>query len=174
MKNKIYSLSLTSVLFALAVVLSFAESLFPPVFSALPGVKIGLSNIVTMYALILISPKSALCICFLKAFFVLVTKGAVACSLSLTGGFLAVISMIIFKLFKAKTFFLGIIGGVMHNVGQLIVISFIYSNPFFLKILPVYIIFGCIFGSVTAVSLKLIMPAISHIKGCHLSDGRKI
>jgi len=164
MKNKIYSLSLSAMLFALAIVLSFAESLFPPVFSAFPGVKIGLSNIVTMYALILLSPKRAITICFLKALFVFITKGAVACFLSLGGGFLAVFTMIIFKFFNAKTLFLGIIGGVMHNVGQLFVIILIYSNPFFLKIMPVYIAFGCIFGSITAVSLKLIMPALSHIK----------
>ena len=67
--NKTHSIALSGLLFALAMALSFIEgTLVIP--GLLPGMKLGLANIVVMYALFFMGPKQALVLDVLKAFFV--------------------------------------------------------------------------------------------------------
>ena len=68
-------------LFALAMALSFLESLLPALPMLPPGIRLGLSNIVTMYALFVLGPVSGYTIAVLKALFVLLTRGAVAAAM---------------------------------------------------------------------------------------------
>ena len=90
--NKTHSIALSGLLFALAMALSFIEgTLVIP--GLLPGMKLGLANIVVMYALFFMGPKQALVLDVLKAFFVFLvsfplrrpalTAGDVAALLSL-------------------------------------------------------------------------------------------
>ncbi|MEG0110620.1 MAG: Gx transporter family protein, partial [Oscillospiraceae bacterium] len=61
------SVALTGMLFALAIVLSFAEGMLTPIFGLPPGVKLGLSNIVVMYALFFMGRKEAVMLIILKS-----------------------------------------------------------------------------------------------------------
>ena len=79
----------TGMLFALAMVLAWLESLLAPVLGLPPGVKPGLANVVVMYALFFASPWQALLLVLLKAGFGLLTRGGVAGLLSLAGGLLS-------------------------------------------------------------------------------------
>ncbi len=101
MKNKITPVSparriaLSSVLTAAALALSYAERLFPvTVLIPLPGVKLGLANIITMFALFFLGPVYSASIlaarCMLSALF---SGSAAALAMSLCGGFLALFSM---------------------------------------------------------------------------------
>ena len=72
--NKTHSIALSGLLFALAMALSFIEgTLVIP--GLLPGMKLGLANIVVMYALFFMGPKQALVLDVLKAFFVFLVSG---------------------------------------------------------------------------------------------------
>lgn len=79
--NKTHSIALSGLLFALAMALSFIEgTLVIP--GLLPGMKLGLANIVVMYALFFMGPKQALVLDVLKAFFVFLVSGWTAGFLS--------------------------------------------------------------------------------------------
>lgn len=90
--SKIHSIALSGLLFALAMALSFVEgTLVLP--GLLPGMKLGLANIVVMYALFFMGPKQALVLDLLKALFVFLVSGWTAGFLSLCGGLLSLLVM---------------------------------------------------------------------------------
>lgn len=164
--NNTKRLILTGLLFAIAIVLSMAESAFPPIFFAIPGIKLGLSNIAVMYCLFFLGKREAISIAVLKSGFVFITRGAVAAALSLTGGIFSVVVMIVLMLiFKEKISYLviSIAGALFHNIGQLIAISLIYTSIYIVAYLPVLIVFGVIAGIATSVLLKLILPAFKKL-----------
>mgnify|MGYP000891538714 CR=1 FL=1 len=84
-----YQVAFTGMLFALSMALAFLEGLLPTVAFLPPGVKLGLSNIITMYALFCVGEKRALLIALLISIFVLLTRCTVAGILSLSGGILS-------------------------------------------------------------------------------------
>lgn len=90
--SKTHSIALSGLLFALAMALSFIEgTLVIP--GLLPGMKLGLANIVVMYALFFMGPKQALVLDILKALFVFLVSGWTAGFLSLCGGLLSLLVM---------------------------------------------------------------------------------
>ena len=62
-------------LFALAIALSYLESLVSPLLGLMPAIKLGLSNIVVMYALLFLRTRTALLLVVLKALFAFLTRG---------------------------------------------------------------------------------------------------
>ena len=68
----------TGMLFALAIALSYLESLVSPLLGLMPAIKLGLSNIVVMYALLFLRTRTALLLVLLKALFAFLTRGATA------------------------------------------------------------------------------------------------
>ena len=90
--SKTHTIALSGLLFALAMALSFIEgTLVIP--GLLPGMKLGLANIVVMYALFFMGPKQALILDVLKALFVFLVSGWTAGFLSLCGGLLSLLVM---------------------------------------------------------------------------------
>lgn len=159
-------LVLTALLFAVALVLSVVENSFSPVTFIAPGVKLGLSNIAVMYALFFLEGKQAFTIAVLKALFVFITRGPIAGLLSLSGGILSLVVMILLLLiFKDKISYLilSIFGSVTHNVGQFIVISLIYTNMYLWVYLPVLLVAGVIAGIATSTLLRFILPAFKRL-----------
>jgi len=164
--NKTKSLVLAGLLFSIAIVLSIVENSFPPIMVAVPGVKLGLSNISVMYALFFLNKSQAFSIAVLKAMFVFLTRGFVASLLSLSGGILSLIIMIILlALFKDKISYLiiSIAGAVFHNIGQLLAISFIFTSIYIWAYLPVLLITGVLAGIATSTLLKFILPAFKKL-----------
>lgn len=161
-------LVLTALLFAVALVLSVVENSIPtvPIAIAVPGVKLGLSNIAVMYALFFLDKKPAFTIATLKALFVVITRGPIAGLLSFCGGMLSLLIMsVLILIFKDKIsyFVLSIFGSVFHNVGQFIAISFIYTNMYLWVYLPVLLIAGVVAGMATSTLLRFIMPAFKRL-----------
>lgn len=93
--------ALLGMLFALSMALSFLESMLTPFFGLMPAMKLGLSNIVVMYAVLFLNRRSALYLVLLKALFALLTRGVTAGFLSLCGGAL---SLAVFCLLLALPF----------------------------------------------------------------------
>ena len=108
-----------SALIAVAMILSYIESLVPA-FVAVPGVKVGLSNIATVFALYALGWPYAICVSLVRVFLsALLFGNAVGLIYSLSGAALALISMILLK--KTDRFSsigISVVGGVCHNVGQ--------------------------------------------------------
>ena len=64
MTNRVKSITSIGVLCALAIILSYIELLLPPIYAAVPGIKVGLPNIVIIYALYSLGVKKAAAISF--------------------------------------------------------------------------------------------------------------
>lgn len=164
MKTK--NIALSGLMLSLTIVLSVVESFFPPLPFLPPGVKIGLSNIVVMYSLFFIKIKYAFCLALFKSFFIFLTRGATAGLLSLGGGLLSILVIIIFiSIFKEKISYitLSILGAIFHNLGQIIIFGIITNNEYIFWYFPILIISGIIMGTLTGILLNAIMPAFKKI-----------
>ena len=167
MRNrKTKNVALSGLLFALALALSFIESTIAPLLGLMPGIKIGLANVVVMYALFFMGTRQALLLVVLKAFFVFLTRGAVAGFLSLSGGLLSLFIMVLLQHLPVKPtyFILSVCGAVFHNMGQLIAASLVLSSAFALGYAPVLLISGLVMGAVTSLSLKAVLPALQKLE----------
>ena len=158
-------IALLGLLFALAIVLSIVESILPnPV--PVPGVRLGLSNIVIMFALFNLKKSDALALVFLKALFAAATRGPVSGTLSLSGGLFALgIMLLLLFLMKEKSTYLliSIAGAVFHNIGQIAAASVILQTALW-AYLPVLFISGIITGFATSILLKLTSPAFLRLR----------
>ena len=160
-------LTRSAFMLALVIVLSVLESALPPISTQFPGIRMGLGNIVTMYALFTIGKKQAFTLNILKAFSVFITRGGVtAAALSLTGGILSLLVIIVLHtLLKNKVSYmaLSVAGAVFHNIGQLAAISVILDNAAAFAYLPVLIVSGVVMGSITGTILNTVMPRLNSI-----------
>lgn len=164
--TKTQKLVLTAILFALALVMSVLESWLPPVAIPVPGVKLGLSNIVVMFTLFFVGKSQALSVAVLKAGFVFLVRGFTSSFLSLCGGLLSIaVMMLIILIFKDKVSYLviSIFGAVFHNIGQFIAISILYTTMSLWAYLPFLIIAGIIAGVITSILLRIILPALQKL-----------
>ncbi len=159
------------ILGALSLVLGFFESVLLPEIPFLPpGAKLGLSNLVTMYASATAGFTGGLYIVLLKTLFALVTKGAVAAFMSLCGGMLSllVLCLMLKKEGKLFSFFgIGIASAVMHNMGQLIASCIVTGTAELLNYGKYLLVFALVTGSVTGIMLLLIMPRLKKIGGLY-------
>ena len=120
----------------------------------IPGVKLGLANIVTVYAMFVLGPVDALCILLCR-----ITLGSVFAGqmmsffYSLSGGLLCYLVMLgLRKLLSEKQIWIcSIIGAIAHNIGQIIVAIIISGTPYIISYLPVLLISGIITGSFTGI-----------------------
>ena len=109
--------ALLGMLFALSMALSFLESMLTPFFGLMPAMKLGLSNIVVMYAVLFLNRRSALYLVLLKALFALLTRGVTAGFLSLCGGALslAVFCLLLALPFTITGYIFSVSGALAHN-----------------------------------------------------------
>ena len=164
-KSKARTVALTGMLFALAITLSFLESMITPFLGLMPAVKIGLSNIVVMYALLFLSKKQAWALVLLKALFAFMTRGATAGFLSLCGGVLSLGVLCLLLLLPVSTtgYIFSAVGALAHNIGQLAGASLVLSSAMAWGYAPVLLISGLIVGYLTHWLFKTIMPYLSHV-----------
>lgn len=164
--RKVKRLALMGLLFALAMALSFLESLLPALPMLPPGIRLGLSNIVTMYALFVLGPVSGYTIAILKALFVLLTRGAVAAAMSAAGGVFSVTIMLLLSLLpgiKEQYLLLSVFGGAAHNIGQLVMARFIINNQYVWYYFPVLLAAGLLMGAITGMALQVVLPYLNRL-----------
>lgn len=158
-------LALCAVLAALALALSYMESFFPLVLLVpLPGVKIGLANIVTLYALYAIGFPGALCIlltrCVLGALF---AGNASALIFSLLGGVFAMLTMAALKSVRALSIFgVSIAGAAAHNIGQVCAAMLTLGSTAPLYYLPFLLLVALFTGTLSGFITALLFRAMAH------------
>lgn len=155
--------------FALAMVLSFVESGLAPLLGLPPGVKLGLANVVVMYALLFLGKRDALILIVLKSAFAFLSRGVMSAVLSLTGGLLSFGVLLLLCACKQQKEYiiLSVSSAVAHNMGQLLAIRFLFTvSQYTLYYLPVLLVSGVVMGTVTAFTLKAVLPALEKL-GLH-------
>lgn len=159
----VHSVALGGMLFALAIVLSIAESMISPLFGLPPGVKLGLANIVVMYALFFLGARQALVLVVLKSLFAFLTRGLSAAALSIAGGLLSLGIMLLLLWLsrrQASYLMLSIAGAVCHNIGQLLMAAVWLSTALSLAYAPILLVSGIVMGAITSLSLRALLPAL--------------
>lgn len=145
MKSKI--VSRYALLIALAMVLSWLESLIP-ISAAVPGMKLGLTNLVVIFALYRMRSVDAAMISFVRVLLVSFTFGnAYAFAYSMAGAVLSLLIMLALKKSgRFSTVGVSIAGGVGHNLGQIIVAALVLETKKIFFYLPVLMVSGMAAG----------------------------
>ena len=166
MKLTTKKLALCAVLTALALGLSTLESLVPvSVLGPLPGIKLGLANIVTVFALYRLGDIPALAIliarCLLGAMF---AGNASALLFSLMGGVLAMLTMIVLRRVRGLSVYgVSIAGAAAHNIGQICAAMVVLGGTAVLGYLPVLLGVSLITGTLTGFVASLLFRAMRGI-----------
>ena len=139
-------------LVALAFIFSYVESLFPINFG-IPGIKLGLANLVVIVALYIFGIKEAIAVSLIRIVLSGLTFSSIAAmAYSLAGGILSLAVMIIAKrLNKLSAMGVSVLGGVFHNVGQILVAIVVLETGSLIYYLPVLIISGLIAGIIIGI-----------------------
>lgn len=158
---KIKSVAYCAMLTALAMIFGYVEALVPFHFG-LPGVKLGVANIVIVLALYQLPAGQVFAIQVMRIVLVSFLFGNVSMMLySLAGGILSLLIMLLLK--KTNWFSItgiSIVGGVSHNLGQLAVALLVVQNLRITFYLPVLLIAGLVTGcliGMLAYKLKTLM-----------------
>lgn len=158
-KNKMTAMC--GVFIALALVLSYLESLVPLNF-AVPGVKLGLANLVTIVALYMLGLKPAILINIGRIILSGILFGNVTVIIySLAGAGLSIVVMCIVR--KIKIFSvtgISICGAIAHNIGQIAVAAFVMENANILYYMLILCITGAIAGTLIGVLASVVLRNI--------------
>ncbi len=162
-KNK--QIALRGALIALALVLSYLES-FIPVFVFVPGMKIGLANIVTVIALFTLGIKDTVIISLGRIFLSGVLFGNITTIIySIAGAAVSLLFMILVKRLKIFSVTgISIIGGITHNLGQIMVAAILLSNARIFYYMLILVIAGTFAGIVTGILAKTVMERVDFNK----------
>ena len=149
-----------AVLSALAAVFGYIESLFPlPI--AIPGIKLGLSNIVVLFALIKRNKRDAFLIMIIKVLICSVLfSGMNSFLYSLSGGILSFATMSVAKNLNLSIVGISIAGGVFHNLGQIFAAALLLASPAAFYYLPVLLVCGMIVGAAVGILCKIVIPRL--------------
>jgi len=150
---------------AVAIIFGYVETLLPVVVG-IPGVKIGLANLVTVFVLYIYTWKEALIVSVMR---ILVTGflfgNLFSILFSLTGGLLSLLIMAFLKRKEFSIIGVSIAGGVAHNIGQIIIAALVVENVKMYYYMPVLLVSGLITGGCIGVVSQELLRRLTPILG---------
>lgn len=167
MRKSTMKTALFGMLVALAFILSYVENLISFSFWV-PGIKLGLANIVVLLALYLLGVKSAIVLSVVRVVLVSFTFGNLySLWYSLAGAILSLLIMILMKRMKDFSIIgVSVAGGVGHNLGQIIVAMYVLGKGmiyYFSLLMIGGIITGTLVGILGAIVLKQVKKAFVNL-----------
>ena len=159
-KINVHKLALISLLTALAIVIVIAESFIPSI--GIPGVKLGLANIVILVILYELGIVEAILVDLLRVFIVGLMRGNIVSMgfvMSITGATLSLSVMIIFYLLTKKFSIVGVsvIDSIFHVTGQVVVAMLFLESRYVLYYLPFIALSAIIAGIFVGIVARLII-----------------
>lgn len=162
--NRIRKTAFMGLFLALAMICSYIETLIP--FSVgIPGIKLGLANIVVVLMLYSVGIKEALLVSVLRIVLVGILFGnAFSILYSLSGGILSFLVMFLMKKTdKFSCISVSITGGISHNIGQIIVAAWIVNSYNVFFYVPVLLLAGLLTGLLIGVIAKEVIVRLKNI-----------
>lgn len=162
--NRTYRICLSGMFIGLALVLGYLESLVP-ISLGIPGVKLGLSNLVTIVALYKLDVKNMILITFVRVLLSSILFGNMTVMLySMAGAALSVLVMALMVRINvfSKTG-VSIAGGVAHNIGQLMVAWLVIGSGNIFYYMPVLLVAGTVAGACIGMLASLIIKKINFL-----------
>lgn len=166
---KAKEITLCAVLTALALALSYTEQFIPlQLLIPLPGIKLGLANIVTLVALYLLRTKYAFWILIPRCFFGAVFGGGITALLfSLCGGLLALgVMALARKLPFLSIYGVSILGAAAHNVGQILAAMALMHSIYIGAYLPYLLIVAIFTGLLTGAACTGVLRELPNAAVC--------
>ena len=163
-KNKTERVALFGVLVALSMIFSYLESLIPiPV--PIPGVKLGIANIVTVVCLYTIGISGAWAVSLVRiALMGMLFGNLYSFAFSMAGGVLSLLMMTWARRWKRLQLSptgVSVIGGVMHNMGQLLAAAVLLDRAILMAYLPALIAGGVVSGIVIGILSGLLIRKLT-------------
>ena len=162
--SRTYQLALYGILIALAFILSWLETLLPnPLEGMVPGIKLGLANLVVIITLYRLGIPAAITISLTRVLLTAFTFGNLSMFFySLAGAALSLLVMILLKqLPHFSSTGLSIAGGIAHNLGQIAVAMLVLGSSLFYY-LPYLLLGGCVSGLLIGLLASLILQHLPH------------
>lgn len=146
-------------LFAVTAALNMLESIFSAFLPS--GIRVGLSNIVIMAAILCINLPSAVLLTLLKALMVLLTRGLTAGMMSLCGSLAAfAVTALLFRKTGCSYILISVLGAMAHSLGQLCAASVLLGTVYVFAYSPVLVIASAVTGVCTGLVLKTVFPLL--------------
>ena len=165
--KKTKRLTLCAILIALALALSYTERFIPlQMVVPLPGVKLGLANIVTLIALYLMGPRQAFAILIPRCIFGAVFGGGITgLAFSLTGGLLAMAVMCLAKRLPVFSVYgVSILGAAAHNIGQILAAMVLMNSVYIGAYLPYLLVVALFTGFATGAACAGVLRALKAVR----------
>ncbi len=149
-----------TMLLALSVVLNIIESFIPLFNGNIPGLKLGLANIIVLIVLYMFSFKDALYVSLLRILLVGILRTglfSMTFFFSLGGALFSLCSMFIAKKTKLSIIGVSIVGSIFHSIGQILVAILIIKNTYIIYYVPWLLLFSIPTGILVGFTSKTIL-----------------
>lgn len=156
-----------TMLLALSVVLNIIESFIPLFNGNIPGLKLGLANIIILIVLYMFSFKDALYVSLLRIILVGILRTglfSMTFFFSLGGAILSLCSMFIAKKTKLSIIGVSIVGSIFHSIGQILVAILIIKNMYIIYYVPWLLLFSIPTGILVGFTSKTILNNLDNRK----------
>ena len=159
-------LTRNAVLTAVALTIFMIEAQLPNL-APIPGVKLGLANIVTVYAMFLMGPADTLCILLCRVFLGSLFAGQLMTLFySLGGGLLCYAVMLVLRkiVTQRQIWACSVMGSIAHNIGQITVAILLTHTPGLLAYLPALMISGILAGLFTGLCAQYLVNRMGRLR----------
>lgn len=165
MKNRAQAVAKIGLLTAIAMIFSYIEFLIPFSAFGIPGFKLGLANLVTVFLLYEAKVPMAFAVSLMRILLSSLLFGISMLPYSLAGGILSFWVMFLLKKLNIFSIIgISIAGGVFHNVGQLLIAAAIVKNIRVMLYLPILLIIGAVMGFGVGAIAKTIFKYVNQRK----------
>jgi heptaprenyl diphosphate synthase len=165
-QSKIKAVALIGLCASLALLLSYVEHLLPPLFVAVPGIKMGLPNVVILYVLYCMGVKRAALVSFVRIFLTTMLFGnTMTLAYSVAGALLSLLVMAILKRINfLSPLGVSVAGGICHNIGQVMVAVVLLDTPKIAYYLLILAVTGIISGAFIGLCSAYLIHRIPYAK----------
>ena len=163
MKTK--DITIISILTAMSVVIGIIESYFTFLGDIIPGLKLGLANVIILFALYKYNFNQALMISIIRVFIVALIRTGFSFNFlfSLGGALLSIIAMSLVKKTKLSIIGVSIVGSISHSIGQVLVGILILNNHNIIYYLPYLLLFSIPTGILIGIIAKKLINSTKNI-----------
>lgn len=166
MKESTKKIAVLGVITSVALILAYLEALLPPLWSAVPGIKMGLPNLVIIFVLYRYGFKEAAVVSGLRLFIVAMLFGNVmTLAYSAAGAVLSLTLMAILKkIDRFSTTGISVTGAVAHNLGQILVAVFLFDTIQLGYYMIILAITGTVAGIFIGIGANILIRRSSSLK----------
>ncbi|MDQ8820471.1 Gx transporter family protein [Streptococcus ruminantium] len=171
MNSKRQTLNFITMLAAQAIVISLVERLITPPLAFAPGAKLGLGNLISLIAIFTLPAKDSVKVVALRLLISTFLGGTFSTFLyGFAGTTLSYVVMLATKQLGPKRVSpigISILGGILHNLGQLLVFAIIARSLFVLNYLPILAFTGILSGLIVGLAATYLLQKVGSLRHYH-------